>query len=193
MSINEKLAKVQGELKAPKSQYNSFGKYNYRSAEDILSAAKPLCIANGLLLTLSDCITEIGGRIYVTATAMVRDTETDSEPITVTASAREAAEKKGMDESQITGTASSYARKYALNGLFAIDDTKDADTDEYGEQTGRDKGNNTPALICADCGKVVKAKGDWTAQRIADMNSKRFGRILCANCGAAENKKLKGE
>ena len=193
MNINEKLAKVQGELKAPKNQYNSFGKYNYRSAEDILSAAKPLCIASGLLLTLSDEITEIGGRIYVKATATVRDTETDSEPVTVTASAREPAEKKGMDDSQITGTASSYARKYALNGLFAIDDTKDADTDEYGRQTGKGAKTATSEQRCSQCSAVITPQGKWTAEQIGEMNYKRFGRVLCAACGSAENKKLKGE
>ena len=130
MSLFEKLSAVQNELKAPKGQYNSFGKYKYRSCEDILEAVKPILKKNGLVLTLSDGIEVNGDRIYVTAFATITDIKTGEEMHT-TAYARESEEKKGMDESQITGTASSYARKYALNGLFLIDDTKDADTDEF--------------------------------------------------------------
>lgn len=125
------LKKIQQELKAPKGQYNSYGKYAYRSAEDILEAVKPLLAKYDAQLTLSDDITEVGGRIYVKATArfIEHDAETNINDLTtVTAFAREPAERKGMDESQITGTASSYARKYALNGLFLIDDNKDVDS-----------------------------------------------------------------
>ncbi len=122
------LQQIQTELKAPKGQYNSFGKYKYRSCEDILEAVKPLLAKHGAELMISDNIEFIGDRFYVRATAVMRK---DGEVIgTATAFAREPAEKKGMDESQITGTASSYARKYALNGLLLIDDTKDDDTDE---------------------------------------------------------------
>ena len=122
----EKLAKIQKELKAPKGQLNKFGGYNYRSCEDILEAVKPLL--DGAILTLQDEIINIGNRFYVKATATFTDgTYTHS----VTAMAREPETKKGMDESQITGMASSYARKYALNGLFCIDDTKDADTMDH--------------------------------------------------------------
>lgn len=130
------LNKIQAELKAPKNLHNSFGGYNYRSAESILEAVKPLLNENGAILTLSDEIVEVGGRIYVKATATFR---AGDEFFEVTAYAREAESKKGMDESQITGTASSYARKYALNGLFLIDDTKDADTDEYSRQVNSTK------------------------------------------------------
>lgn len=130
----EVLKNIQQELKAPKGQYNNFGKYKYRSAEDILEAVKPLLGKYGAQLTLTDDIIEVGGRIYVKATAKLTD---GKEEAVTTAFAREPAEKKGMDESQITGTASSYARKYALNGLFLIDDTKDADTDEYSKQQGK--------------------------------------------------------
>ena len=122
-----KLTNVQRDLKAPKNQKNTFGKYNYRSCEDILEAVKPLCVACGLALTLSDEIKLIGDRFYVEATAMVTDVET-GESHKVTALAREPDIKKGCDVAQITGGSSSYARKYALNGLFCIDDTKDADT-----------------------------------------------------------------
>lgn len=128
------LTEIQKKLKAPKSNYNSFGKYNYRSCEDILEAVKPLLGDN--TLTLSDEVVQIGDRIYVKATAVFRDGATETR---VSAFAREAESKKGMDESQVTGTASSYARKYALNGLFLIDDTKDADTDEFVKATEKTK------------------------------------------------------
>lgn len=128
------LMAVQAELKAPKNQHNSFGKYDYRSAEDIIEAVKPLLKENGLFLNMSDDIVLIGDRYYVKATVKVVDVVT-GESVQTSALAREAAQKKGMDESQVTGTASSYARKYALNGLFAIDDNRDADTDEYAAQT----------------------------------------------------------
>ena len=128
------LMAVQAELKAPKNQHNSFGKYDYRSAEDIIEAVKPLLKENGLFLNMSDDIVLIGDRYYVKATVNVVDVVT-GESVQASALAREAAQKKGMDESQVTGTASSYARKYALNGLFAIDDNRDADTDEYAAQT----------------------------------------------------------
>ena len=113
------LLQVQMMLKAPKSQMNKFGGYKYRSCEDIIEAAKPLCAANGLMLTLSDTIELIGDRYYVRADASVTDAVT-GDSITTHAFAREAAAKKGMDDSQITGTASSYARKYALNGLLGV-------------------------------------------------------------------------
>ena len=137
MSIFEKLSKVQMELKAPKGQYNSFGKYKYRSCEDILEAIKPILEKNKLTLRLTDELVCIGERYYVKATAYLYDTEKSTDMLGTTAYARESEKKTGMDESQITGTASSYARKYALNGLFLIDDTKDADTDEYHEQTNK--------------------------------------------------------
>lgn len=128
----KELIEIQSALKAPKGQYNSFGKYKYRSAEDILEAVKPLLYANVCQLTLTDEIVLIGDRYYIKATAEIINNE--GEKTAVSAYAREDEDKKGMDGSQITGTASSYARKYALNGLFCIDDTKDADTDEYKEQ-----------------------------------------------------------
>ena len=132
MKIVEQLKNVQSKLKAPKGQYNSFGKYKYRSCEDILEAVKPLLAEEGLILTLSDEVVWIGDRFYVRATATVENT--DGEVRHNAAYAREEEAKKGMDGSQITGTSSSYARKYALNGLFLIDDTKDADTDEHVKQ-----------------------------------------------------------
>lgn len=127
--VLKKLLEIQVELKAPKNQYNSFGNYSYRSCEDILEAVKPLCKKHGCVLTLTDTVKQIGDRYYIEATAILFDIET-AEMISATSSAREPATKKGSDESQITGAASSYARKYALNGLFDIDDTKDADTED---------------------------------------------------------------
>ena len=134
MNIYEKLSAVQQELKAPKDKKNTFAGYTYRSAEGILEAVKPLLKKYGLNLILSDEIVQEGGRTYVKATAWAMDPE-ERQDVKVTAYAREAEEKKGLDVSQVTGTASSYARKYALNGLLLIDDTKDPDTDEYQKQT----------------------------------------------------------
>lgn len=137
MNIYEKLNKIQTELKAPKGQYNSFGKYKYRSCEDILEAIKPFLTETKTVLTINDEIVFIGNRFYVKATAVLTDCENENSFIINSAFAREDDSKKGMDGSQITGASSSYARKYALNGLFAIDDTKDADTDENAKQQGK--------------------------------------------------------
>ena len=131
LNLTQKLLNAQSELKAPKGQYNNFGKYKYRSAEDILEAVKPINAKHGVLLTITDEPVLVGDWHYIKATATITD---GTESIVVTAYARESLNKKGMDDSQITGTASSYARKYALNGLYLIDDTKDADTDEYRNQ-----------------------------------------------------------
>jgi hypothetical protein len=132
-NIRQKLQGIQSALKAPKGQTNKFGGYKYRSAEDIVEATKPLLGEWGCILTISDEVVEIGGRVYVKATACITDTEHDNSILT-TAYAREAEVKKGMDEAQITGSASSYARKYALNGLLCIDDTKDPDaTNDHGK------------------------------------------------------------
>ena len=139
MNIYEKLLKIQTELKAPKGQYNSFGKYKYRSCEDILEAVKPICEKYKAVLVLSDKLENIGDRYYIKGMAELINCEEDCLSICNNAYAREEETKKGMDGSQITGTASSYARKYALNGLFCIDDTKDADTDEYKQQIDNDK------------------------------------------------------
>jgi hypothetical protein len=132
------MDRIQAKLKAPKNQLNSFGGYKYRSCEDIVEAAKPILAEHGCHLVLSDDVVMVGNRIYIKSTAAVKKGETIIE--SASALAREAETKKGMDESQITGTASSYARKYALNGLFAIDDTKDADTNEHAAKVG----NNAP-------------------------------------------------
>ena len=147
MSVYLKLLNVQSELKAPKSQYNSFGKYKYRSCEDILEALKPILNKNKATIIISDDIIFVEGRHYIKATVKFIDTE-NGETVENSALAREDEIKKGMDSSQITGSVSSYARKYALNGMFAIDDTKDSDsTNTHGVEPGNNgpgPGNNGP-------------------------------------------------
>ena len=139
LNVYEKLMNVQQELKAPKNQYNSFGEYKYRSCEDILEAVKPLLKENKLALVLTDTVIPASeNRFYVKATAKLIDIET-GDTVENTAFARESDEKKKLDSSQLSGVSSSYARKYALNGLFLIDDTKDADTDEFQKQTTEKK------------------------------------------------------
>ncbi|EGT5709449.1 ERF family protein [Cronobacter malonaticus] len=146
-----RLAKIQAHLNAPKNQYNSFGKYKYRSCEDILEGVKPLL--DGLFLSISDEIVLIGDRHYVKAVATITDGETSH---TATAMAREEESKKGMDAAQVTGATSSYARKYCLNGLFGIDDAKDADTDEHKQQQARQV-SNAPSKQPASPEQVLKA------------------------------------
>lgn len=135
LSLVAKVVKVQAELKAPKGQFNKFGNYKYRSCEDIVESVKPLLNQYGIMLNLSDEMVLIGERYYIKAVAGLTD---GTDVIQSVAYAREPKDLKGMSESQITGTASSYARKYALNGLLAIDDTKDADTEEFANQTGQE-------------------------------------------------------
>jgi len=152
----DELKRIQATLKAPKNQRNNFGGYNYRSCEDILEAVKPLL--GDCILTLSDEMVDVGGRVYVRATAVISN---GAHQIEVTASAREPQSRKGMDDSQITGAASSYARKYALNGLFLIDDTRDADaTNDHGRgvATAAPTVDYTALLESASSGDDLKAK-----------------------------------
>lgn len=144
MPIHEKLLKIQTELKAPKNLYNEFGKYNYRSCESILEAVKPLCLEENCTLVICDDVIITNAENYIKATAILTDID-GNEKIEVTAFAREAISKKGMDSSQITGASSSYARKYALNGLFLIDDTKDADSIDNTQKSEKTKSYPTPA------------------------------------------------
>lgn len=184
----KRVGMAQAELKAPKNQYNSFGKYNYRSCEDILEAAKPINKKYGLVLLLTDKPVCIGQRYYIEATARLYDIESE-QFIEATASARESDTKKGMDDSQVTGTASSYARKYALNGLYNIDDTKDADTDAYKKQTTTNP-VSAPEYKCGDCGKPFEAFRDptsgktFTPAEVFQMAKKRNadGVARCADC-----------
>lgn len=193
MSIYSKLALIQMTLKVPKNQKNSFGGYSYRSCEDILEALKPLLSNEGVVLTISDDIVNVGDRFYVKATATLIDADT-GESISNTAYAREELQKKGMDGSQISGAASSYARKYCLSGMFALDDTKDADTDIYTRCTADNSlaVENRPELhpapahtpasavdghICVNCGSVIKSA------KVLEYSLKRYGKYICYDCG----------
>lgn len=200
--IYGKLMMIQQELKAPKGQYNIFAKYNYRSCEDILEAAKPLCIKNNATLLLNDAVQEVSGRFYVVATATLVDTES-GDSVSANAYAREPQDKKGMDDSQITGMASSYARKYALNGLFCIDDTKDADTDEVKRQEDAPKkrekkqeSKQEAPVLCECCGLPIKAVkcGDrvYPTNEIVENAVKKYGKRLCWGCMRAENNHAAG-
>lgn len=180
MGLKEKLLNIQTELKAPKGQYNSFGGYKYRSCEDILEAVKPLLKDNGCLLTLKDELVNVGERYYIKAEVTITDTKTDAS-ICNTAYAREDEAKKGMDGSQITGTASSYARKYALNGLFLIDDTKDADTDEHAKQTGAEpkKASEKQIELLKSLVKDVPGMlAYYKVEKIEDLTSKQASETI---------------
>ena len=179
MDIYKQLRSVQVELKAPKSQYNAFGKYKYRNCEDILEAVKPILDKHGLTLTISDSIEAIAERFYVKAEAIVSND--NGEMVNVIGYAREEESKKGMDGSQVTGASSSYARKYALNGLFCIDDTKDSDsTNDHGKST-------TPAKPAAKTAQksdeekttldkaIEYMKGEKDRQKAYDTVMKHYG------------------
>lgn len=213
----QRVSEAQIKLKAPKNQRNSFGNYNYRSCEDILEAVKPILNEAGLVLNLSDEVVFVGERYYVKATATIFDTESDNLLVS-TAYAREADTKKGMDDSQITGTASSYARKYALNGLMNIDDTKDADTDEHentkrnyekkaaekkaetpkpAEKTAETK-SAIPKCENPECGNrifpIKKSNGEtMSVSDVVEYSKEHYGgKIYCESCMKAKSK-AKGE
>ena len=165
-NIVEKLSAIQVELKAPKGQYNSFGKYNYRSCEDILEGVKPLLDKYRVALTLNDEIVLIGDRFYVKATATLYDGE---QSLSATAYARESEDKKGMDSAQLTGATSSYARKYALNGLFSIDDTKDADaTNDHAKAPSTVSEKQIKRLI------AIAIKTGYNAEQLSGMVYKKY-------------------
>lgn len=201
MGIYSKLMAIQTELKAPKDRFNNFGKYKYRSAETILEMVKPLAQKNNALCVLDDCIQHVGDRYYVEATATLIDCE-NGEKTSVKAYAREQDEKKGMDGSQITGMASSYARKYALGGLFAIDDGRDSDALNKGDDA---KDTDTPddAMFgkpgapntCERCGAVIsettgRSGETITAEQVIKLSEKFFGGAhYCTDC----QKVLKGK
>lgn len=199
MNIYEKLITIQVALKAPKTQFNSFGKYNYRSCEDILEAVKPLCASVKAAVIISDEVVNIGDRYYVKATAMLLDIEKPETPIVVNAFAREETEKKGADGSQITGASSSYARKYALNGLFCIDDTKDSDTtnappyESKPTQKPQEKKPEPPkeeppkkppfSVACPVCGKTVTPAFSAKLNREVSAQEQIDGAGgMCAEC-----------
>lgn len=162
-NIYKKLMAVQSELKAPKGQYNKFGGYNYRSCEDILEAVKPLLNKHGLVLVLTDSVSEQGDRFYVRAEARLIDADNGDE-IKTNAYAREALTRKGMDDSQVTGSTSSYARKYALNGLFCIDDNKDADTWNNAPQGRSNARNDSPKGNYTKAGRQAEKTESQQAQ-----------------------------
>lgn len=161
--VYTKLQKIQAELKVPKSKYSEYGGYSYRSLEDIYEAVKPLLDREGLILAVNDEVIMLGNRFYIKATAILKDIESEGSFCT-TAYAREEESKKKMDAAQVTGSASSYARKYALNSLFLLDDSKDADTDEYKE-------NETVSMAEARslCG-LMRKKG-MTDQEITEWGN----------------------
>lgn len=186
-SVHSKLTQLQNELKVPKGNYNSFGKYYFRSQSDILEEVKPLLLKHKLSLNISDEIIFIeagtDARIYVKAVVKLTDYES-GETVESNGFARESKEKKGMDDSQVTGTASSYARKYALNGLFAIDDTHDADTEEFAKQTGESttstKKDTTTKPSTPKGGdlKSVIAEINTLAKKLAKTNEKAMTDVL---------------
>ena len=195
MNVYEKLIAIQSELKAPKSQYNNFGKYAYRNCEDILESLKPLLKEHKSTIYISDEIVTVLERFYVKATVTFIDAET-GEKIINTAYAREEEDKKGMDGSQVTGSSSSYARKYALNGMFAIDDTKDSDftnTTTKGDNTGLSEAQikrllaiASKANISADDVKKVVAK-TFGVQDLRKMNKQQYDEI-CSRLEKKNNK-----
>lgn len=187
MGINEKLVAIQNEIKAPKNQYNSFGRYNYRSCEDICTALKPLCKKHKVAVSIVDQMIEVGSRIYVNAVVTMTDIENPSETVIGSGFAREDESKKGMDGSQITGSASSYARKYALAGLLLLDDNKDSDYDG-GVAQNPNKGTQKPP-VCVDCGKPFEPYTDkkgtkYTAMQVAEGAAKANadGKPRCKAC-----------
>ena len=191
MNINEKLMNIQSQLKAPKSQRNAFGKYNYRSCEDIVEALKPLLLENKTTLTLSDSIELIGTRFYIKATVTLIDVE-KNEIITVNAFAREEEVKKGMDSSQITGSVSSYARKYALNGMFCIDDTKDSDaTNKHDKESPAPKKyiapDNKAPQPKAKTLKELKDEVIVVCQELTDANKKEITLATIKKISGSQN------
>lgn len=164
----KRLINIQKKLKAPKNQFNNFGKYNYRNLEDILEAVKPLLAEEGLALVIKDEIVNMGERYYVKATATLFDG--DKELAVSNAYAREPLEKKGMDFSQLTGATSSYARKYCLNGLFLIDDTKDADSMNNAEQVAVDRKRPSKSFIYAKL-KMVGADAEEMMSKLYNKKS----------------------
>ena len=168
-----KLVNIQSTLKAPKSQFNSFGKYNYRSCEDILEGLKPILKDEKALVILDDNIVQIGNRFYVEATATLIDAET-GEKVSTKALAREDETKKGMDLAQVTGSVSSYARKYALNGLFCIDDTKDSDaTNKHGNEQKKKEVNESELNILYSLGESIEKDKN----RVDSEVYKKFGKL----------------
>lgn len=159
MTLMEKMVSLQSQIKAPKDKSNTFGGYKYRSAEQIFEAFKPYGESLGLVLMVSDEIVPVGTYVYVKATATLIDAEKPEDRVSVTAWAREADAKKGMDSAQVTGSTSSYARKYAMNGLLLLDDTKDPDTDEYKKESDARTKTSSKKTLIASIHKMAAEKG----------------------------------
>lgn len=184
--MKDKLLKIQNELKAPKNQRNNFGGYNYRSCEDIFEAVKPLLEKEKLLLRMTDELVQVGDRYYIKATAILTD---GNETIENTSYAREEESKKGMDGSQITGASSSYARKYALNGLFLIDDVKDSDT----TNTGDDKPELASTAQIDTLKKIFKSEevlkkmlDKYNLEKLEDISKSLASEIIKKNLSKEE-------
>lgn len=179
--LNAKLVKIQHELKAPKDQHNGFGNYNYRSLENILESVKPLLAEAGLSIIIGDDMVEVGGKVYVKATATISN---GKESISNTAYAREDESKKGMSDPQITGACSSYARKYAVQGLFAIDDSKDPDTESYQRRT---QSQQSQGITCELCHQPIKSMakrggGEMSPEAVAKWTRAKTGMAVCGDC-----------
>lgn len=186
MAIYEKLLNIQSELKAPKNQTNNFGRYNYRSCEDILEAVKPILKKEKCVVIVNDEIEQVDNRFYVKATVSLVDVES-GEIIASSAYAREEENKKGMDSSQVTGASSSYARKYALNGLFAIDDTKDGDVTNSGEEN--EYSASQQSLIKQQIGEILKVKGIGF-DKLTEVIKTKFKKQKFDDLTAREQQKL---
>lgn len=186
MAIYEKLLNIQSELKAPKNQTNNFGRYNYRSCEDILEAVKPILKKEKCVVIVNDEIEQVDNRFYVKATVSLVDVES-GEIIASSAYAREDENKKGMDSSQVTGASSSYARKYALNGLFAIDDTKDSDVTNSGEEN--ESSASQQSLIKQQIGEILKVKGIGF-DRLTEVIKTKFKKQKFDELTAREQRRL---
>ena len=194
LNVWQKLNRVQIELKAPKSQWNIFGKYYYRSCEDILEGLKTLLEKYNVAILLSDSVEQVGGRYYLVAEAEFVDCET-GDSIKKYGRAREEETKKGMDSSQITGSASSYARKYALNGLFAIDDTKDADATNNGAQpTTQAKKEASTGLTNQHLNKLFElgVKKGYSQEKVRQQVVKKFNKTAEEMTLAEYNQVIQG-
>lgn len=198
MNIYEKLSLIQEEMKVPKNQYNKFGGYSYRSAEDILETAKPVLKKHGAVLMIGDTVVSVDGRFYIQATARLFSVDAPEEMISVSALAREEDMQKGMTSSQLSGATSSYARKYCLNGLFLLDDNKDADTDAYQKIKNEASAEEGKAKIEAQekaDKKITKAEASDLKRMIEEMDAKtpvgeRVG-LICQQYGVDKLEDLK--
>lgn len=179
LNIYEKLLNIQNELKAPKNQFNKFGNYKYRNAEDILEAVKPICLKYKAVINVRDTIIQVGDRYYVEATAYITDVEKPAEYIENKACAREEENKKGMDSSQVTGATSSYARKYALNGLLCIDDTKDTDSEEYQKRSNVKSTEKSETMITDKQKELIinKFSKEEILKYLEEVNKPKLGNL----------------